>query len=107
MWKVTLEDDRLVFTPFFGDPAGQDPNDEITADQLVHTLKSRDAEIRDLKLENDRLQQRDKLMWKALVSIGCNGSCTGCLLEDDADCRNAGAKSLLAKRTLEKLEDIG
>ena len=69
MWKVTLENDRLVFTPFFGDPAGQDPNDEITADQLVHTLKSRDAEIRDLKLENDRLQQRDKLMYNFIKSV--------------------------------------
>ena len=95
MWKVTLEEDRLVFIPFFGDPAAdQDP------DQLRE-------ELQDLKLENDRLQQRDKLMWKALVSIGCNGSCTGCMLEDDAECRNAGAKTLLAKRILEKLEDLG
>lgn len=69
MWKITLENDRLVFTPFFGDPAGQDPNDEITADQLVHKLKSRDAEIRDLKLENDRLQQRESLMYNFIKSV--------------------------------------
>ena len=110
MWKVTLDGDRLVFTPFFD----EEPK-KVSVSTLygeMQPLPDWDPEklredLQDLKLENDRLQQRDKLMWKALVSIGCNGSCTGCLLEDDADCRNAGAKSLLAKRTLEKLEDIG
>ena len=57
MWKVTLDGDKLVFTPFFGDLAGQDPNDEITADQLVHTLKSRDAEIRDLRAKMETMNQ--------------------------------------------------
>ena len=79
MWKVTLDGDKLVFTPFFGDPAGQDPNDEITADQLVHTLKSRDAEIQDLKLENDRLQQREKLYQEFLNFLDCKDRpCTRC-----------------------------
>ena len=50
MWKITLEDDRMVFTPFFGDP---------TADQDPDHLRE---ELQDLKLENDRLQQRDKIM---------------------------------------------
>ena len=71
MWKITLENDRLIFTPFFGDLAGQDPNDEITADQLIHTLKSRDSEIRDLKLENDRLQQQNELMKEYIHAIAC------------------------------------
>ena len=57
MWKITLENDRLVFTPFFGDPAAdQDP------DQLRE-------ELQDLKLENDRLQQRDTLMYNFIKSV--------------------------------------
>ena len=63
MWKVTLEEDRLVFTPFFGDPAGQDP------DQDLDELKKRYDELLDLKLENDRLQQRDTLMHNFIKSV--------------------------------------
>ena len=59
MWKVTLDGDRLVFTPFFGDPAAdQDP------DQL------RD-ELQDLKLENDRLQRQNELMEDYIHAIVC------------------------------------
>ena len=64
-------------------------------------------EIQDLKLENDRLQQRDKIMWKALVAIGCNGTCEGCLLEEKTTCDTAGTKTFLARTTLKELEDIG
>ena len=52
MWKVTLDGEKLVFTPFFD----WDP-DKIR------------EELQDLKLENDRLQQRDKLMYNFIKSV--------------------------------------
>ena len=59
MWKVTLDGDRLVFTPFFGDPAADQDPDQIR------------EELQDLKLENDRLQQQNELMKEYIHSIAC------------------------------------
>ena len=59
MWKVTLDGDRLVFTPFFGDPA---------ADQDPDHLRE---ELQDLKLENDRMRQRNELMEDYIHAVAC------------------------------------
>ena len=71
MWKVTLDGDKLVFTPFFdGEP------EKVSVSTLygeMHPLhwdldKLREY-LHDLKLENDRLQQRDTLMYNFIKSV--------------------------------------
>ena len=78
MWKLTLEGDRLVCTPFFGDPAAdQDPDQCLAEYQKLREryarcemdLQNRDEDLQDLKLENDRLQQRDTLMYNFIKSV--------------------------------------
>ena len=54
MWKVTLDGEKMVFTPFFD----WDP-DKLRED------------LQDLKLENDRLQQQNELMKEYIHAIAC------------------------------------
>lgn len=48
-------------------------------DHLKTDLQNRDEEIRDLKLENDRLQQREKLYQEFINFFDCHDRlCTRC-----------------------------
>ena len=72
MWKVTLDGDKLVFTPFFD----EEPK-KVSVSTLygeMHPLPDWDPDklredLQDLKLENDRLQQRDKIMYNFIKSV--------------------------------------
>lgn len=48
-----------------------DPNDEITAEQLISRNKSKEDKIQDLKLENDRLMQQNGLMIDYIHALAC------------------------------------
>ena len=63
-------------------------------------------EIQDLKLENDRLQNRNDLMEKVLHSIACDCFCDDCVLVDNNDCDKLSIKMDLARNTLRKLVDL-
>lgn len=69
-------------------------------------LHPMDEVIQDLKLENDRLKQREDLMERALHAIACDFFCDHCMLEDNDDCGALSVKMDLAKRTLRKVVDL-
>ena len=117
MWKVTLDGDKLVFTPFFDDEPkkvsvstlyGEMVMDKVRdkfwsyneigkKDDEIRDLKveyqklreryaqcemdlqDRDEELQDLKLENDRLQKREELYQDFLNFLECKDRpCTRC-----------------------------
>ena len=124
MWKVTLDGDRLVFTPFFGDPAADQDPDQCLAEyqklreryaQCEMDLQNRDEELQDLKLENDRLQQRENLYKKYLNMFDCSQEhvlCVRCEFYNPCDsfpCKvmTPSVRHNLVEELKQKLEDIG
>lgn len=79
MWKVTLDGDKLVFTPFFDEEPKKVSVSTLYGEMVMDKVRDKfwsyneigkkDDEIRDLKLENDRLQQRDTLMYNFIKSV--------------------------------------
>lgn len=64
-------------------------------------------EILDLKLENDRLKQREDLLLKAVKSIGCAyNTCHGCLYENGETCGSYAEYTRLCRHVLEELEEL-
>ena len=66
------------------------------------------TEIQDLKLENDRLKQREDLMIRALKSICCDfNNCDTCLFKKHSlRCESTGSDIAVAKITLKELEAL-
>lgn len=64
-------------------------------------------EIQDLKLENDRLKQREDLLLKAVKSIGCAyNTCHGCLYENGETCGSYAEYTRLCRHVLKELEEL-
>ena len=51
-------------------------------DELLMNLQNKDDEIQDLKLENDRLKQREEIMLHFIKSCACMYSCKECDITD-------------------------
>ena len=72
-------------------------------------LQNRDEEIQDLKLENDRLKQREEKMMHVIKSIACDyGDCEKCLFfgSDNLPCGDAGDDYKACVNLLNELEDL-
>ena len=88
--------------------------------ELLMTLQNKDDEIQDLKLENDRLKQRNNIMFDFICSVSCNRKqCSDCKLYRPEMFEKLGAKCAYlqgpeglnyvrgeAIRLLERLEDL-
>lgn len=69
---------------FMGEWKTQDQYNEDLA-RANMDIQNRDDEIQDLKLENDRLKQRDEIMVKFIRSVKCIGIiCDKCDFHDDS-----------------------
>ena len=81
-------------------------------DMLEMDLQTRDEEIQDLKLENDRLTKRDEIMTHFLRSVRCKGLfCDKCDLHSDHGCYwidNPTCKAMwdMIDSVFKKLEDL-
>lgn len=54
-------------------------------DEMLMELQNKDSEIQDLKLENDRLKQRDDIMVNFIKSVKCTGlPCSECDFSNDS-----------------------
>ena len=108
-------DDKVKTASIYGEQH-PDPNDEITAEQLISRIKSKEDKIQDLKLENDRLKQREELMLHFIRSVACEFSCKECDIRGDrnlchyltsSDSKSTGTRMReSAKKLLSRLEDL-
>lgn len=85
-------------------------------DRLKMDLQNRDDEIQDLKLENDRLKQREEIMLHFITSCACRYPCSACDIKNKEgrchylECTDATSTGVRMMRTarnlLDRLEDL-
>lgn len=90
--------------------------DENGNNHFEMDFQNRDDEIQDLKLENDRLKQREELMLHFIRSVACEFSCKECDITGDrnlchyltsSDSKSTGTRMRAsAEKLLSKLEDL-
>lgn len=101
--KCTDKDIEELFKNRFPDM------DKITKDFWQENEKGKlKDEIQDLKMENDRLKQREDKMIRALKAICCHmDKCDDCLFKKhNLKCESSASDIAIANITLKELEDL-